>query len=108
MSLQQPICVRIGIPAGPQIRHTMSLRKCLLHSSVLEFLLQLCVRSLENLLMRFEEPSSMVRWDTPLFTILWTDEMIPGEQIWDSITKGNLKPPNSGTLSVGYFSPNNL
>jgi protein KTI12 len=56
--------------------------------------------TLENLLMRFEEPSSMVRWDAPLFTILWTDEMIPGEQIWESITKGGIKPPNSGTLSV--------
>ena len=51
--------------------------------------------------MRFEEPSSMVRWDAPLFTILWTDELIPGEKIWESITKGNVKPPNSGSLSVG-------
>ena len=54
--------------------------------------------------MRFEEPSSMVRWDAPLFTVVWTDEAIPGEPIWQAITKGNLKPPNSGTLSVrGFF-----
>jgi protein KTI12 len=84
----------------------MNLRKSLLHPRVLEFLLQLCVRSLENLLMRFEEPSSMVRWDAPLFSIPWTDEAIPGEQIWESITKGNLKPPNSGTLSVGQLAIN--
>lgn len=59
--------------------------------------------SLENLLVRFEEPSSMVRWDAPLFTVLWNDQDVPGSQIWDAITKGNLKPPNSGTLSVGRF-----
>ncbi|TFK44648.1 chromatin associated protein KTI12 [Crucibulum laeve] len=54
----------------------------------------------ENLLVRYEEPSSMVRWDSPLFTVMWTDQSIPGEGIWDAITKGNVKPPNSGTLSV--------
>ncbi|KAJ3502295.1 hypothetical protein NLJ89_g8958 [Agrocybe chaxingu] len=42
----------------------------------------------------------MVRWDAPLFTVLWSDEHIPGPDILDAITKGNLKPPNSGTLSV--------
>lgn len=52
--------------------------------------------------MRFEEPSSMVRWDSPLFTIPWSDEVIPGNHIWDAITKANLKPPNSGTLSVSF------
>ena len=30
-------------------------------------------RRLENLLMRYEEPSSMVRWDSPLFTVPWSD-----------------------------------
>jgi Chromatin associated protein KTI12. len=43
----------------------------------------------------------MVRWDSPLFTVLWTEEGVPGPQIWDVITKGNIKPPNSGTLAVG-------
>jgi hypothetical protein len=42
----------------------------------------------------------MVRWDSPLFTILWTEECPPVHQIWDSVTKGNVKPPNSGTLAV--------
>lgn len=42
----------------------------------------------------------MVRWDAPLFTVMWDDEAVPGEQIWDAITKGNVKPPNSGTLAV--------
>lgn len=56
--------------------------------------------TLENLFMRYEEPSSMVRWDSPLFTIAWSDESLPTESIWEAITKGNIKPPNSGTLNV--------
>jgi protein KTI12 len=58
------------------------------------------LHSLDNLLVRFEEPSSMVRWDAPLFTVMWNDEEIPGIQIWEAITQGSLKPPNSGTLTV--------
>jgi tRNA uridine 5-carbamoylmethylation protein Kti12 len=62
--------------------------------------LNIFIFSLDNLLVRFEEPSSMVRWDAPLFTVMWDDEDIPGAEIWEAITKGNLKPPNSGTLAV--------
>jgi protein KTI12 len=64
------------------------------------FQLTICT-SLENLLVRYEEPSSMVRWDSPLFTTLWTEEYPPVYQIWEAVTKGNVKPPNSGTLAVG-------
>lgn len=56
--------------------------------------------TLENLIQRYEEPSSMVRWDSPLFTVLWTDEDVPSVDIWKAITDGVVKPPNSGTLSV--------
>ncbi|KAG6917421.1 hypothetical protein DXG01_002506 [Tephrocybe rancida] len=56
--------------------------------------------TLENLIFRYEEPSSMVRWDSPLFTVLWDEDAPPMPQIWDALTKGNIKPPNSGTLSV--------
>jgi len=42
----------------------------------------------------------MVRWDTPLFIALWTDESLANDAIWEAITKGNIKPPNSGTLNV--------
>lgn len=42
----------------------------------------------------------MVRWDSPLFTVLWSDDGLPNESIWEAITKGNIKPPNSGTLNV--------
>jgi len=55
--------------------------------------------TLENLLVRFEEPSSMVRWDSPLFTVPWTEE-VPAEQIAQALLTGNVKPPNSGTLAA--------
>ncbi|KAG5642443.1 hypothetical protein DXG03_002790 [Asterophora parasitica] len=61
---------------------------------------RLGVPRLDNLLFRYEEPSSMVRWDSPLFTVLWEEDVPPMPQIWDAITKGSIKPPNSGTLSV--------
>lgn len=56
---------------------------------------------LDNLLQRYEEPSSMVRWDSPLFTIPWTDESPPNDDIWKAVTEGLVKPPNVGTQSVG-------
>ncbi|OSD06747.1 chromatin associated protein KTI12 [Trametes coccinea BRFM310] len=56
--------------------------------------------TLENLLLRYEEPSSMVRWDSPLFTVPWTDEDVPIDDIWKAITEGNVKPPNAGTQAV--------
>ncbi|KAL1689434.1 chromatin associated protein KTI12 [Schizophyllum commune] len=56
--------------------------------------------TLENMIARFEEPSSMVRWDSPLFTITWTDDELPMDRIWDAVTHGNVKPPNAGTQAV--------
>lgn len=56
----------------------------------------------DNLIMRYEEPSSMVRWDSPLFTIPW-DEDPPFEDIWNAIIKGDKKPPTSAVLQVSIF-----
>ncbi|KIM83308.1 hypothetical protein PILCRDRAFT_819556 [Piloderma croceum F 1598] len=56
--------------------------------------------TLENLLVRFEEPSSMVRWDSPLFIILWEEEDVPADEIWKAITAGNVKAPHAGTQVV--------
>lgn len=42
----------------------------------------------------------MVRWDSPLFTVLWTEEDVPAADIWDAVTKGNVKPPNVGTQAI--------
>ena len=50
--------------------------------------------------MRYEEPSSMVRWDSPLITVPWIDDDIPADDIWKAITEGNVKPPNAGTQAV--------
>jgi len=56
----------------------------------------------DNLIMRYEEPSSMARWDSPLFTIPWTDEAdsLPYEILWKAITQGDVKPPNAGTVGA--------
>ncbi|KIK37903.1 hypothetical protein CY34DRAFT_15378 [Suillus luteus UH-Slu-Lm8-n1] len=53
--------------------------------------------TLDALIQRFEEPSSMVRWDAPLFTIPWDDPRPPLERISDAVTTGIVKPPNVGT-----------
>lgn len=54
----------------------------------------------ENLIERYEEPNSMVRWDSPLFTIPWSDETIPGEDIWRAITSGDKRPANQAVAAV--------
>jgi len=59
--------------------------------------------TLENLFLRYEEPSSMVRWDSPLFTLLWSDESIPQstlDALWDAVDKGKVSNPNSGTVAT--------
>ena len=42
----------------------------------------------------------MTRWDSPLFSVPWTDEDIPGDDIWKALTEGIVKPPNAGTAAV--------
>ncbi|CAG7854515.1 Protein kti12 [Serendipita indica DSM 11827] len=54
----------------------------------------------ENLIQRYEEPSSMVRWDSPLFTVPWNEAETPVEGVWQAITAGVLKPPNAGTKAI--------
>ncbi|KAF9235632.1 chromatin associated protein KTI12 [Melanogaster broomeanus] len=41
-----------------------------------------------------KKPSSMVRWDSPLFTT------VPADDIWRAATAGMVKPPNTGTQAV--------
>lgn len=50
----------------------------------------------------------MVRWDSPLFTVPWTDEDVPAEDIWAAITGGTVKPPNAGTQAVGRSAVDNV
>lgn len=74
----------------------------------------LTLRRLDNLISRFEEPSSTARWDAPLFTISCFDPPLysPGsdepaspdaERIWTTITSGDIKPPNVATLPVSFL-----
>lgn len=42
----------------------------------------------------------MARWDSPLFTVLWEEETVPGGLTWEAITEGVVKLPNSGTIAV--------
>ncbi|RFU34594.1 hypothetical protein B7463_g1733, partial [Scytalidium lignicola] len=39
----------------------------------------------ENLVFRYEEPNAMVRWDSPLFTVVWEDVEPPSSAIWDAV-----------------------
>tara|TARA_R110002060_G_scaffold43142_1_gene54608 strand:- start:533 stop:1222 length:690 start_codon:yes stop_codon:yes gene_type:complete len=39
----------------------------------------------ENLVYRYEEPNGFTRWDSPLFTVVWEDELPPCEAIWESL-----------------------
>lgn len=41
-----------------------------------------------SLTTRFEEPSALTRWDTPLYTILWTDASPPTSQIHREVILG--------------------
>jgi len=53
--------------------------------------------TLENLITRYEEPSSAVRWDSPLFILPW-DEPLPADAILEAITSGIKKPPTHGVV----------
>lgn len=41
---------------------------------------------LDNLIFRYEEPSTHSRWDKPLFTVPWFDEQPPIADIWTALT----------------------
>ena len=50
---------------------------------------------LSNLIFRYEEPSTASRWDKPLFTVPWSDDHPPTDDIWSAITGSQRKPPSS-------------
>nr|ASF90229.1 hypothetical protein SPAR01690 [Bartheletia paradoxa] len=65
-------------------------------------------KTLDELLMRYEEPSSMTRWDSPLFTLSCDEADGQFAAIWDAVTSGRIKPPNGGTTIVQHAAPNYL
>lgn len=54
---------------------------------------------LNNLIYRYEEPSTHNRWDKPLFTVPWSDAAPPVGDIWAAIT-GTTLPTSSSLPSV--------
>jgi protein KTI12 len=58
----------------------------------------------ENLVFRYEEPNGMTRWDSPLFTVLFSDDVPPLEAIWEAMIgkEGEAKvvKPNAATVLV--------
>jgi protein KTI12 len=50
--------------------------------------------------MRYEEPNSMARWDSPLYTVPWSDESAPAQEIWETVTAGAKAPSNVAVLLV--------
>lgn len=44
------------------------------------------VNLLNNLIYRYEEPSTHSRWDQPLFTVPYMDQRPPAKDIWFSLT----------------------
>ncbi|CAG8446283.1 5858_t:CDS:2 [Diversispora eburnea] len=51
----------------------------------------------DELVSRFEEPDDRNRWDSPLFTVLYSDETIPLDNIWNAIIVKVARPPNLST-----------
>lgn len=63
--------------------------------------------SFDNLIMRFEEPSSMARWDSPLFAISWDDDLegvshTTLDDLWLAVTQGVKKGPTAAVVTVRY------
>ena len=56
----------------------------------------------ENLVYRYEEPNSMTRWDSPLYTVLHEDESPPLDAIWEAMigSEGNVKTVKSNAATV--------
>lgn len=39
----------------------------------------------DNLVFRYEEPNAMSRWDSPLFTLIWEDDEVRTQEVFDSL-----------------------
>lgn len=60
---------------------------------------------LNNLIYRYEEPSTHSRWDRPLFTVPYMDPRPPAEDIWWSLTAIPAPKPDSGTTATASQTP---
>ena len=60
-----------------------------------------------ELLLRYEEPNSAQRWDSPLFTIIHDDAELPIDEIWACLTNTKTKP-NLSTMQRSATEPDSL
>ncbi|GJJ73427.1 protein KTI12 [Entomortierella parvispora] len=51
----------------------------------------------DELAVRFEEPDSRTKWDSPLFLVVPEDKL-PEDEIWDAVILKKAKPPNLSTV----------
>jgi len=61
----------------------------------------------KELLLRYEEPNSSNRWDSPLFTVIYDDDKLPIDEIWECVTNTKTKP-NQSTLQRKATEPDSL
>ncbi|KTW29420.1 hypothetical protein T552_01371 [Pneumocystis carinii B80] len=52
----------------------------------------------EELLMRYEEPNSLAKWDSPLFTVIYSDLSSPVDSIWEILSSKKMIKPNASTI----------
>ncbi|CCG82990.1 Protein kti12 [Taphrina deformans PYCC 5710] len=52
----------------------------------------------EELIMRYEEPNTSSRWDSPCFNIFWEDQSAATEDIWNALVNRKIARPNASTL----------
>jgi protein KTI12 len=61
---------------------------------------------LNNLIFRYEEPTTHSRWDKPLFTVPWSDPAPPVEEIWTAVTGITLeRTAVPSTTSTSLLTP---
>lgn len=67
-----------------------------------------------NLVFRYEEPSTHSRWDKPLFTVPWSDPTPPIEEIWSATTgitiekNDNTAQASNSIAALLHTDPDNL
>ena len=68
-----------------------------------------------ELVMRFEEPNPLTRWDSPLFTVPWSDPTPPLARLWEEMVEPKDKDgarrvikPNQATVLTPASAPGHL
>ncbi|KAJ2003041.1 kti12, chromatin associated [Coemansia thaxteri] len=64
----------------------------------------------DELVMRYEEPNSAAKWDSPLFTVIQHDpeDKLPFDNIWNALIEQRAPPPNFATAMKPVTETNYL